>query len=160
MKSFLELIKEKKKIVIGIAVAVVLVIVIICVAVTTNKKENDKVKTPIKSETVVFTDKNGKPIAKSQKDKANDKKSKKEKTKEKAKEKAEAKKKAKAWDDIVIVEEGTKSKKEKQKLYKRNKKGEIVTNKKGEKVTRKPEYAGEDDGWSPIVRPEDLEKNK
>ena len=55
-----------------------------------------------------------------------------------------------------MVEEETKAKKDKQVIYKRNKKGEIVTNKKGEKVTRKPEYAGEDEGWSPIVTPDDL----
>ena len=65
-----------------------------------------------------------------------------------------------AWDGVEVKEEGTKSADEKEVLYKRNKKGEIVTNKKGEKVTRKPSYAGEDEGWSPIVSPDDLKKNK
>ncbi|MCR5429676.1 MAG: hypothetical protein K6E58_00385 [Eubacterium sp.] len=149
-------IKEKKKLIIGIVIAVVLVIAIICIAVLTNKKTNEKVKTPIKSETVVFTDKDGKPLNKKQKDKAKEKQAK----KDEAAKKAEEKKKAKAWGDVEIVEEGTKSKKDKVKLYKRNKKGEIVTNKKGEKVTRKAKYAGEDEGWSPIVNPDDLKKNK
>ena len=64
------------------------------------------------------------------------------------------------WSEVEVVEETTKSKKDKEVLYKRNKKGEIVTNKKGEKVTRKADYPGEDDGWSPIVSPDDLKKDK
>ncbi len=147
MKTFL---KEKKKIVIGIAIAVVLIIAVICIAVCTNKDSGKNVKTPIKSETVVFTNKKGKEI----------KKSKKEKAKEKASKEAEKKKQKSAWDNIEVKEEGTRAKKDKEVLYKRNKKGEIVTNKKGEKITRKPKYAGEDDGWSPIVSPDDLKKDK
>ena len=148
MKSFLELIKEKKKIVIGVAVALVLIVVIICVALCT-RKPAENIKTPVKSETMVPTDKKGKEI----------KKTKKDKEKEKASKKA-AKKKDKAWDDVEVKEEGTKAAKDKDVLYKRNKKGEIVTDKKGQKVTRKAEYPGEDEGWSPIVSPDDLKKDK
>ena len=137
-----KLIKENKKVVIGIAVVVVLVIAVIVVAVCTRKTE-DNVKKPVASETLVVT-------TKAQKDAKKDKK--KDKKKEKQKETA--------WDDVEVKEEGTKTEDEKQVLYKRNKKGEIVTNKKGEKVTRKPSYAGEDEGWSPIVSPDDLKKNK
>lgn len=46
------------------------------------------------------------------------------------------------WDNISIIEEP------------QNK--EPKTNKKGETVTE--EYPGQDDGWSPIVSPDDLEK--
>lgn len=150
MKSFLELIKEKKALFIGIIVAVVLVIAIICIAVCTNKESSKNVKTPIKSETIVVTDKNGKVVKKEDKNKS------KEETSKKTKSKSEKKKEKSAWDDVKVVEEGTKAKKDKEVLYKRNKKGEIVTNKKGEKVTRKASYAGEDEGWSPIVSPDDL----
>lgn len=43
-------------------------------------------------------------------------------------------------------------------LYATKKNGEIKTKKNGEKVTRKESYPGEADGWSPMVKPEDLEK--
>ena len=46
------------------------------------------------------------------------------------------------WDNISIIEES------------QNK--EPKTNKKGETVTE--EYPGQDDGWSPIVSPDDLKK--
>ncbi len=153
MKSFLKLIKEKKLLVIGVAVVIVLAIVVI--AVSCSRKSEDNVKKPYSSQTVVHTDKNGKVIKKDNKEKASDAADKK---KEKADKKKEQKKKEKAWGDVVVVEEGTKSKKDKEVLYKRNKKGEIVTNKKGEKITRKASYPGEDDGWSPIVNPDDLKK--
>lgn len=138
MKSFLELIKEKKKIVIGIAVVVVLIVAVVVIALRTRTSDSN-VKKPVASETVAVT-------KKADKDKKDDKKKKKQ---------AET-----AWDGVEVKEEGTKSADEKEVLYKRNKKGEIVTNKKGEKVTRKPSYAGEDEGWSPIVSPDDLKKNK
>ena len=136
--------KNKKKLMIGIAAVIVVIVaaivVVLCVTkVGKNQKSNAQ-------ETVVVTDKNGKEIKKTKK--------------EIAKEKAAEKKKEKAWDGVEIKEEETKSKNGKQVIYKRNKKGEIVTNKKGEKVTRKPAYAGEDEGWSPIVTPDDLKKNK
>lgn len=143
----MKLIKENKKVVIGIAVVVLLVIAVIIIALCT-KKDDSNVKTPIKSETIVITNKKGKEA----------KKSKKEKAKEQAAKKKEAKKKAKAWDNVEIKEEGTKAAKDKEKLYKRNKKGEIVTDKKGHKVKRKANYPGEDEGWSPIVSPDDLKK--
>ena len=128
---------KNKKIIIGIIVVVVLVAAAIVVAVCV-KKSGDNAKKIETTETVAVTTKVDKDAKK--------KDAKKEKQKETA------------WDGVEVVEENTKADSDKQVLYKRNKKGEIVTNKKGEKVTRKPKYAGEDEGWSPIVTPDDLKK--
>ncbi len=53
------------------------------------------------------------------------------------------------WDDIEVVEDGGDIK----PLLDEN--GETVTNQDGDVVME--DYPGQNDGWSPIVRPEDLE---
>ena len=134
--------KTNKRLAIIIAATAALVVAIIVVAVCINSCGKSEMSG--QGETVVVTDKDGKVVKKMTKEEAS----------------KEAKKKDSAWDGVEVVEEGTKAAKDKQVIYKRNKKGEIVTKKNGEKVTRKASYAGEDEGWSPIVTPDDLKKDK
>lgn len=47
------------------------------------------------------------------------------------------------WDDVEVYEETS---------------GEAKTDKNGETITES--YPGEDEGWSPLVSPDDLEKGK
>ena len=156
---------SKKKIIIGIIIAVFVIAAIVaavCISKNADKVSSNNAATDATISDYDFKDgDNAKDKKKSDADKAKENaKSQKDKKKSKAELKKEKKKKDTAFDDIEVVEGGSKSKKDKQVLYKRNKKGEIVTKKNGEKVTRKPEYAGEDEGWSPIVSPDDLKKDR
>lgn len=142
---------KKKKNIIAIALVAVIVIAIIVAVVVSKKGKNDTPQTnnptAAQVETTVAagnenvtTAENGNedlPVAGDEttaKSSKNSKKSSKKGNKNN--------KETNYWDNISIIEE-TQNK-------------EPKTNKKGETVTE--EYPGQDDGWSPIVSPDDLEK--
>lgn len=136
--------KNKKRVIIDVVVAVVMIVFIVTTALLVNKFDSDNAK----KQSEVITNQQGETqvITGTPKERESIKK-------------AEAEKQKKGWDGVE-VEEATDAKEDESVLYKVNKKGEVVTNKKGEPVTRSANYPGEEGGWSPIVTPDDLKKNK
>lgn len=134
-------IKNNKVVALAVLITIVVIVAIVVLVLCLNNSK-DNVNKPVGSNTVNMNDIKG----------INGKKSKAQKDADK--------KKDDAWANINVEEGGSKSKKKKQVLYETKANGEIVTNKKGQKVTRKASYPGEDEGWSPIVSPEDLKKHK
>ena len=142
---------KKKKNIIAIALVAVIVIAIIVAVVVSKKGKNDTPQTNnatvAQVETTVAagnenvtTAENGNedlPVAGDETTAKSSKSSKKS-----SKKGNKNNKETNYWDNISIIEE-TQNK-------------EPKTNKKGETVTE--EYPGQDDGWSPIVSPDDLEK--
>lgn len=143
---------KKKKNIIAIAlVAVIVIAIIVAVVVSKKSKDSDTPQTnnatAVQVETTVTagnenvtTAENGNedlPIV-GDETTAKSRKSSKKSSKKGNKNNKETN----YWDNISIIEES------------QNK--EPKTNKKGETVTE--EYPGQDDGWSPIVSPDDLEK--
>lgn len=131
---------KTKKIITGVIATVAIVAVIICVMVTTGDK-TETVNKPVEQTTIEETtmmenltvlggETETSETKKNKNNKKNDKKKDKETTN--------------FWDTVEIIEETDAP--------------EVVTDKNGETVTES--YPGENSGWSPIVSPEDLEKNE
>lgn len=136
--------KKKKNIIAIAVVAVILIAIVVLVVVGRNNKDDKEkesmVTTTVSTETTI-TDKNADKATDPQDLPVDDEETTKKKSGSKKKDKN---KETNFWDNVSVIEETQRS--------------EPKTNKKGETITE--EYPGQNDGWSPIVSPDDLEKDK
>lgn len=125
---------KTKKIIIGVVAVIAIVVIGIVVAKMGSNPETKKETENVGATTEASVDANAEEVTFAEDEKAEDGKN----------DKGNSDEETNFWDNVEVIEQTDST--------------EVKTDKNGETITES--YPGEDDGWSPIVSPDDLEKNK